>query len=50
MSCLKFSQIEVTSEDFHEQEQVTDIFKIDVNKAGLPDRVSWKNGENRSIL
>ena len=39
MSSFKFSQIEVTSNDFHKQRQVTDILTIDVNKVVLSDGV-----------
>ena len=31
---LKFGQNEVTTKDFYEQRQITDLFRIDINQLG----------------
>ena len=46
LSSLKFGQIEVASQDFHKQRQITDIFRIDVNKVVLSDKVPCSNGRD----
>ena len=46
MFSFKFGQIEVASENFHKQRQVTDIFTIDVNKVVLSDKASCNNGKD----
>lgn len=46
MSCFKFGVGEIISKDLCKKEQITDIFKIDVNKAALSDRVSCNNGKD----
>ena len=42
---FKFSQKEVTAKYFYGQRQITDIFKIDVNKVVVSDKVSCNNGK-----
>ena len=42
---LKFGQKEVTTKDFHEQRQITDIFTIDTNKVVVSDKVPCNNGK-----
>ena len=42
---LKFGQKEVTTKDFHEQRQITDIFTIDINKVVVSDKVPCSNGK-----
>lgn len=44
MSCFKFGQKDIASEDFHKQRQITDIFTIGINKVLLSDRMSCNNG------
>ena len=46
MSCFKFGQIEIASKDFYKQKQLTDIFRIDVNKVVVSDKVSCNDGKN----
>ena len=46
LSHFKFSQIEIASEDFYKQKQVTDILTIDVNNAQLSDRRPRINGKD----
>ena len=41
---LKFGQKEVTTKDFYGQRQVTNIFKIDINKV-VSDNVPCNNGK-----
>ena len=36
---LKFGRIEVATEDFYRQKQMTDMFTISVNKVVLSDKV-----------
>ena len=43
---LKFGQKEVTTKDFYEQRQITDVFIIDVNKVVVSDKVSCNNGKD----
>ena len=43
---LKFGQKEVTTKDFYEQRQITDIFTIDVNKLVISDKVPCNNGKD----
>ena len=46
MSSFKCGHIEIASEDFYKQRQVTDILTIDVNKALLYDRRPGINGKD----
>ena len=43
---LKFGPKEVTTKDFYEQRQITDLFLIDVNKVVVSDKVSCNNGKD----
>ena len=43
---LKFGQKEVTTKDFYEQRQISDLFMIDVNKLVVSDKVSCNNGKD----
>ena len=43
---FKFCQKEVTVKDFYWQRQITNTFKIDVNKVALSDKVSCNNGKD----
>ena len=43
---LKFGQKEVTTKDFYGQRQVTGIFKININKVVLSDKVACNNGKD----
>ena len=43
---FKFGQKEVTTKDFYEQRQITDIFTIDVNKLVVSDKVPCNNGKD----
>ena len=43
---FKFSQKEVTAKVFYKQRQITDIFRIDVNKVVVSDKVSLNNGRD----
>ena len=43
---LKFGQKEVTTKDFYEQRQITDIFRIDVNRVVISDKVPCNNGKD----
>ena len=43
---LKFGQKEVTTKDFYGQRQITDIFKIDVNRVVVSDKVPCNNGRD----
>ena len=43
---LKFGQKEVTIKDFYGQRQITYIFKIDVNKLVVSDKVPSNNGKD----
>ena len=43
---LKFGQKEVTTKDFYEQRQITDIFTIDINKVVASGKVPCNNGKN----
>ena len=43
---LKFGQKEVTTKDFYGQRQITDIFRIDVNKVAISDKVPCNNGKD----
>ena len=43
---LKFGQKEVTTKNFYEQRQITDILTIDVNKVVASDKVSCNNGKD----
>ena len=43
---LKFGQKEVTTEDFHGQRQITDIFTIDIKKVVVSDKVPCNNGKD----
>ena len=43
---FKFCQKEVTVKDFYWQRQITNTFKIDVNKVVLSDKVSCNNGKD----
>ena len=43
---LKFGQKEVTTEDFHGQRQITDIFTIDIKKVVVSDKVTCNNGKD----
>ena len=45
MPNFKFSQIEVASNNFRKQRQITDIFAIHVNKVVLSDKVPCNNGK-----
>ena len=42
----KFGQKEVTTKDFYEQRQISDLFTIDVNKLVVFDKVSCNNGKD----
>lgn len=46
LSSFKFGHIEIASEDFYNQRQVTDILAVDVNKALLYDRRPRVNGKD----
>lgn len=46
MSSFKYGHIEIASEDFYNQRQVTDILAVDVNKALLYDRRPRINGKD----
>ena len=43
---LKFGQKEVTTKDFHEQRQITDLFTIDINKVVASGKVPCNNGKD----
>ena len=43
---FKIGQKEVTTKDFYEQRQTTDLFTIDVNKVVVSDKVSCNNGKD----
>ena len=43
---LKFGQKEVTTKDFYGQRQITDIFRIDVNRVMISDKVPCNNGKD----
>ena len=43
---LKFGQKEVTTKNFYEQRQISDIFNINVNKVVASDKVSRNNGKD----
>ena len=43
---LKFSQKEVTANDFYGQRQITDIFTMDVNKLVVSEKVPCNNGKD----
>ena len=43
---LKLGQKEVTTKDFYDQRQITDIFAIDVNKVVVSDKMSSNNGKD----
>ena len=43
---LKFGQKEVTTKDFYGQRQITDIFRIDVNRVVISDKVPCNNGKD----
>ena len=43
---LKFGLKEVASKDFYGQRQITDIFKMDVNKLVVSDKVPCNNGKD----
>ena len=43
---LKFGQKEVTTKNFYEQRQITDILTTDVNKVVASDKVSCNNGKD----
>ena len=43
---FKFGQKEVTSKDFYGQRQITDIFKMDVNKLVVSEKVPCNNGKD----
>ena len=43
---LKFGQKDVTTKDFYEQRQITDIFMIDVNKVVVSDKVPCNNAKD----
>ena len=45
---FKFGQKEVTTKDFYGQRQITDIFRINVNKLVLPDKVPCNNEKDVS--
>ena len=40
---FKSGQKEVTTKDFYGQRQITDIFKIDVNKLVISDKMPCNN-------
>ena len=42
---LKVGQKEVTTKDFYEQKQITDIFTMDINKLMVSDKVPCNNGK-----
>ena len=46
MSSFKFGQKDVASKSFHKQRQKTDLFKINVNKMVLSDKVPCNNGKD----
>ena len=43
---LKLGEKEVTTKDFYEQRQITDIFRIDVNRVVISDKVPCNNGKD----
>ena len=43
---LKLGQKEVTTKDFYEQRQITDIFTIDINKVVVSDKVPCNHGKD----
>ena len=43
---FKFGQKEVTTKDFYGQRQITDIFRIDVNRVVISDKVPCNNGKD----
>ena len=43
---LKLGQKEVTTKDFYDRRQITDIFTIDVNKVMISDKMSCNNGKD----
>ena len=43
---MKFGQREVTTKDFYGQKQIIDIFKIDINKVAVSDKVPCNNGND----
>ena len=43
---FKFGQKEVIAKDFYKQRQITDIFRIDINKVVVSDKVSCNNGKD----
>ena len=48
---LKFRQKVVTTKDFYGQRQITDMFRMDVNKLVISDKVPCNNGKDcRYIL
>ena len=46
MPSFKFGQIVVESKDFHKQNQLTDIFMINVNKVVISDRAPHNHGKD----
>ena len=43
---MKFGQTEVTAKDFFRQRQITNIFKINVNKLVISDKLPCNNGKD----
>ena len=43
---LKLDQKEVTTKDFYDRRQITDIFTTDVNKVVISDKMSCNNGKD----
>ena len=43
MSTFKFGQREVASEDIYSQTQITNMFRIDLTKVVLSDKMSCNN-------
>ena len=50
MSSFKFGQIEVASIYSYKQSQITDIFKIDINKMVLSDKVPCNNEKDLKFI
>ena len=40
---FNFGQMEIACKEFNKQRQVTDIFKIYVNKVVVSEKVQWNN-------
>ena len=47
---MKFGQKEVTTKDFYQQIQITNIFTIDINKLVVSDKVPCNNGKDSHYI